>query len=255
MAARKPPEAWFWSHDIRGDQIKHVVTPGMHLMRLSSYGSGERRRFAALVYKEPGADRSYAIDLDAAALAAQLGETGARPVAITVDSAEAGPPRFSVVLQHGPGPLCSAHVDLDEAGVRALIDDQHGIADVATYVAGGVRQYAVIVEERTPGSSAPGFPREAQSWFFAGVTPHQLDARLLELDASLVRLRAYSEDGKQALVAVAERSRGAGWAWYTDLDGDAVARSLENNSAYPIDLDATRDQRGTRFTVVMVRDR
>jgi len=244
MAARKPPEAWFWSHDIRGDQIKHVVTPGMHLMRLSSYGGGERRRFAALVYKEPGSDRSYAIDLDAAALAAQLGETGARPVAITVDSTEAGPPRFSVVLQHGPGPLCSAHVDLDEAGVRALIDDQHGIADVATYVAGGVRKYAVIVEERT-----------GPSWFLTGVTAHQLDARLLELDASLVRLRAYSEDGKQALVAVAERSRGGGWAWYTDLDGDAVARSLENNSAYPIDLDATRDPRGTRFTVVMVRDR
>jgi hypothetical protein len=54
---------------------------------------------------------------------------------------------------------------------------------------------------------------------------------------------------------VAERARGPGWAWYTDLDGDAVARNLENNSAYPIDLDATRDARGTRFTVVMVRDR
>jgi hypothetical protein len=243
MSARKPPEAWFWSHDVRGDQIKHVVTPGMHLMRLSSYGGGERRRFAALVYKEPGADRSYAIDLDAAALAAQLGETGARPVAITVDAAD-GPPRFSVVLQHGPGPLCSAHVDLDEAGVRALIDEEHGIADIATYVAGGVRKYAVIVEERT-----------GPSWLLTGVTPHQLDARLLELDASLVRLRAYTEGGTQALVAVAERSRGGGWAWYADLDGDAVARSLENNTAYPIDLDATRDSRGTRFTVVMVRDR
>jgi hypothetical protein len=243
MPARKPPEAWFWSHDIRADQIKHVVTPGMHLMRLSSYGSGDRRRFAALVYKEPGPDRAYAVDLDAAALDAQLRDTGARPVAITASADEANP-RFSVVLQHGPGALCSARVDLDEGGVRALLDDQHAIADIATYVAGGARKYAVIVEER----SAP-------SWFLTGLTPHQLDARLLELDASLVRLRAYVEGGQQQLVAVAERSRGVGWAWYTDLDGDAVARNLENNAAYPIDLDAIRDARGTRFSVVMVRDR
>ena len=236
MAARKPPQAWFWSHDIRGDQIKYVVTPGSHLMRLSSYGVGERRRFAALMYKEPGAERSYAIDLDAAALAAHLADTGARPVAITVDASGARP-RFSVVQQHGPGPLCSAHVDLDEAGVRALVDDQHGLADIATYEVGGARRYAIVVEERT-----------APSWFLAGVTAH-------ELDASLSRVRAYSDGGRPLLAAVAERVRGPSWAWYTDLDGDAVARSLENNSAYPIDLDATRDARGTRFTVVMVRNR
>jgi hypothetical protein len=243
MAARKPPQAWFWSHDIRGDQIKYVVTQGTHLMRLSSYGAGERRRFAALMYKEPGAERSYAIDLDAAALAAHLAETGARPVSITVDASGAIP-RFSVVQQHGPGPLCSAHVDLDEAGVRALIDDAHGLADVATYEVGGARRYAVVVEERA-----------APSWFLAGVTAHELDAKLLELDASLSRVRAYAEGGRLLLAAVAERVRGPSWAWYTDLDGDAVARNLENNSAYPIDLDATRDARGTRFTVVMVRDR
>lgn len=245
MAARKAPDAWFWSHDIRSDQIKYVVTPGMHLMRLSSYGSGERRRFAALLYKDAGSERSYAVDLSAAALAAQLAETGARPVSITVAAEEAdGSPRFSLVLQHGPGPVCSAHVDLDEAGVRALIDETHGIADLATYAVDGARRYAVIVEERT-----------GPSWLLTGVTPHELDSRLLELDASLVRVRAYVEDGKPALAAVAERSRGGAWAWYTDLDADAVARNLENNRAYPIDLDATRDARGTRFAVVMVRDR
>lgn len=255
MAARKAPDAWFWSHDIRADQIKHVVAPGiplrsgqpaMHLMRLSSYGSSERRRFAALVYQEHGPDRSWALDLSAAALEAQLRETGARPVAIAVTSGDepGAEPRFSVVLQHGPGALCSAHVDLDEAGARALIDDQHAIADIATYTVDGARRYAAIVEERT-----------GPCWLLTGLTSHQLDARLLELDASLTRLRAYSSGGRQELVAVAERSRGTGWAWYADLDGDAVARNLENNSAYPIDLDATRDARGTRFSVVMVRNR
>jgi hypothetical protein len=135
-------------------------------------------------------------------------------------------------------------VDLDEAGVRALIDDQHGLADVATYEVGGARRYAVVVEDRaTP------------SWFLAGVTAHELDAKLLELDASLSRVRAYTEGGRLLLAAVAERVRGPSWAWYTDLDGDAVARNLENNNAYPIDLDAMRDARGTRFTVVMVRNR
>lgn len=242
MAARKPPEAWFWSHDIRSHQIVHVLTPGMRLMRLSSYGSGERRRFAALIYKDSGPERSCVLDLDAAALAAHLRDTGARPVALTVD--DAVPPRFSIVVETGPGPLCSVHVDLDEGGVRALLDDRHGIADVVTYLAADARKYAVILEER----SGP-------SWFLTGVTAHQLDARLLELDATLVRLREYVDGGQTVLAAVAERSRNASWAWYSDLDPDGVARALENNDAYPIDLDATRHERGLRFTVVMVRSR
>jgi hypothetical protein len=240
MAARKPPETWFWSHDIKPHQIGTVVMPGTRLMRLSSYGAGTARRFAALLYKEPGPDRSYAIDLDAAALAARLGDTGARAVAITVDLEH----RFSVVFETGPGPLSSVHVDLDEPGVRALLDDQHCIADLATYAVDGARRYAVIVEER----SGP-------SWLFAGVTAAELDAQLLAHDAALVRVRGYAEAGQQRFAAVAERARGAGWAWYADLDGDAVAKRLEANAAYPVDLDAVRDDRGVHFTVVMYRDR
>jgi hypothetical protein len=149
-----------------------------------------------------------------------------------------------VVLETGPGPLSSAHVDLDEAGARALIDDAHGIADLATYVAGGARKFAVIAEERT-----------GPSWLFTGASAHELDTKLLELDARLVRLRAYTDGGRSRLCAVAERARGGGWAWYADLDGDGVARNLEGNAAYPVDLDAVRDDRGVRFTVVMYRSR
>jgi hypothetical protein len=240
---KKPPETWYWSHDIKPDQIDTVVTPGTRLVRLSSYGPATRRRFAALVYREPGPPRSYALDLDAEALAARLADTGARPVAITVDDAGAQP-RFSVVLETGPGPLCQVHTDLDEAGAQGLVDDGHGIADVATYVAGGARRFAAIVEERT-----------GPSWLFTGLVAHELDARLLELDATLVRLRSYVDAGRPRLCAVAERGRVAGWAWYADLDADAVARNLEGNTAYPVDLDATRDDRGVHFTVVMYRDR
>jgi hypothetical protein len=243
MAARKPPESWFWSHDIKPDQIDSVLMPGMRLVRLSSYGAGASRRFAALVYKEPGPERTYALELDAAALAARVQDTGARPVAITADVNDALP-RFSVVLETGPGPLSSVHVDLDDAAAHALLDDQHGVADLATYVVAGVRRYAVIVEERA-----------GPSWLFTGVTAHELDAKLVELDAVLVRLRGYTENGRQAFAAVAERSRLTGWAWYADLDGDAVARNLESNGAYPVDLDATRGDRGVRFTVVMYRER
>jgi hypothetical protein len=251
---KRPPETWFWSHDIKSTQIDSVVMPGTRLMRLSSYGPAERRRFAALLYQETGPERRYALDLDAAALAARLRDTGARPVAITAGPADGGDGtvRFSVVLETGPGPLSSAHVDLDEAGVRALLDGQHCIADLATYTAGGARRFAVIVEERT-----------VPSWLFVGVSPAELDAHLLEHGAALVRVRSYVDAGGPRLAAVAERVRVAGWAWYADLDADGVARKLEDNAAYPVDLDAVVPSRGSpgaeppgvRFTVVMYRQR
>ncbi len=243
MASRKLPETWFWSHDIRSNQIDSVVTPGTRLSRLVSYGTGAARRFAALVYKEPGPDRSYALDLDAAALAAQLEASGARPVTITVDAEAAAARRFSVVLETGPGALSRVHVDLDEAGVRSLLDDGHGIADLATYTVAGARKYTVIVEERV-----------GPSWLFTGVTAAELDAKLLELGATATRLRSYVERGRAMFAVVAERSRLAGWAWYADLDADALARNLEANRAYPFDLDAVRTELGARFTVVMYRD-
>ncbi|MEO7560242.1 MAG: hypothetical protein ABIT23_08335 [Nitrosospira sp.] len=243
MAARKPPETWYWSHDIESDQIGGVVAPGMHLMRLSSYGTGNHRRFAALVFKGPGPERSYALDLDAAAVEARLRETGVRPVAVTVD-ADGSQRRFSLVLQKGPGPLSNFHVDLDEASVRKLLDDHHGIADFVTYVVDGARKYAVILEEQ----SGP-------SWFFTNVTAHELDVRLAELGANLLRVRAYAEDGQRRFAAVAERSSVGKWAWYAGLDADAVASKLDANNAYPFDLDATRDEHGVHFTVVMYRDK
>ena len=235
MAVKKPPESWSWSHDIKPNQIASVLTPGSRLVRLSSYGEGTARRFAAVMF--PGAERSHALDLDAAALQARLAD-GARPVVITA-SADA---RFSVVFEHGPGALATAHVELDDAALRALVDERHAIADFATYVSGGARRYAAIVEERA-----------AQSFVITGASAAELDAQLLAHGATLTRLRAYREGGAPRFAAIAERTKQAGWAWYADLDGDGVARQLETNAAYPYDLDATRDERGVRFTVVMYR--
>jgi hypothetical protein len=242
MSARKQPEAWYWSYDIKPDEIDSVLMPGVRLMRLSSYRKGTSPRFAALAYQEPGPARRHATDLDAAAAAKLVQDTGERPVAITVD-AGGGSPRFSLVLETGPGPMASLHVDLDEAAVRALLDDQHGIADLATYAAGGARKYAVIVGER----SAP-------SWLFTGVTALELDAKLVEHGAALVRVRGYQEAGRPLFAAVAERAEPGAWAWYPALDPDAVARNLERNDSFPVDLDATRDEQGLRFSVVMYRN-
>lgn len=231
MAVRKP-ENWTWSHDIKPHQIDSVVTPGNRLMRLSSYGDGDRRRFAALVY--PGGERRYQLDLDAVAVQALEG----RPVAITASSDG----KFSVVLEQGPGAVTAAHVDVDAGALQALADPQHAILDVATYVTAGQRRFAAIVEDRA-----------ADSLVLVDVTAAEIDAKIVQHGAALTRVRAYSEGGVTKFVAIAERVKQPGWAWYADLDGDGVARQLENNAAYPVDLDATRGDRGTRFTVVMYK--
>jgi hypothetical protein len=241
MSARKPPQAWFWSYDIKPDNIDSVLL-GVRLMRLSSYHIGAKQRFAALMYEEPGPARSYALLLDAAAAAKLLKETGERPVAVTVD-ATAGAPRFSLVLETGPGLMASLHLDLDESGARALADGQHAIADLATYTAGGARRFAAVVEERT-----------AQSWVFTGVTAAELDARLLEHGAALVRVRRYDEGGRPLFAAVAERVDPGAWAWYAGLGTDDVARSLTKNKAFPVDLDAWWEGDRLQFCVVMYRD-
>lgn len=244
MVAKKPPETWFWSYDIESDQIDSLLMPGMHLMRLSSYGTGKARRFAALAFKEPGSERGYLIDLPPGDVTAKVEAAGARPVAITAETL-ADDVRFSLVHAKGPGPLSSLHLDLDEAGLRALVDDSHTIADFATYTVGGARKFAAIVEERT-----------GPSWILLGLSAHELDAKVLELGGTLVRLRPYVENGQRRFAAVVDRSNVGPWAWYTDLDGDTVAKNLEENDSYPYDLDATRDERGQlRFTVVMYRDR
>lgn len=246
MIARNPPESWFWSHDIDPRYLDDMVAPGTRMQRLSSYGQGDRRRFAAVLFREPGAERSCLIDIDASAIETHLHQSGARPVAVAVDAdadADDGGRRFSLLLEKGQGPLTSLHVDLDEASVRKLLDERHRLADFVTYVVEGVRRYAVIVEER-PGPS----------WLLTEVTARELDGRLAELGANLFRLRSYGEGSEQRFAAVAERSNAGKTWWYADIDADTVAKYLDRNKAYPVDLDAIRDQRGVRFTVVMYRD-
>ncbi|WP_132467085.1 hypothetical protein [Nitrosomonas sp. Nm84] len=238
----KPPESWFWSHDIDPNHIDDVLLPGMHLTRLSIYGSGKSRRFAATSFRESGIEGTYLQDIAAADLDSKIAETGARPVSITAADVD-GQLRFSLALQKGSEPKTSVHINLDEIGLGQLVNDQRRIADFTIYSTGGVRKYAAIVEER---------PRP--SWVFTRVTAKELDANLRKHDATPVRVRGFSENGARYFTAVAEQLDVGNWAWYDDIDSDTVAGKLDSNNAYPSDLDAYRDERGVHFTVVMYRD-
>ncbi|MGW1617239.1 hypothetical protein ACWCQZ_49585 [Streptomyces sp. NPDC002285] len=245
MAPNSPPDAWFWAHDIRHDQIDSVMMPGTRLVRLSRYGTGRARRFAALVFKEPGRPQTYLLGLDAAALETHMRETGARPVAVTVDAAteDAPQPRLSVILDNAPGPPPTIHVGLEETEVRTLLDGCHRIVDLATYSIAGIPRYVVILEER----------RE-RSWLLTAATTRELSSELHRLDASPVLLREHAQGVRRKYVAIAERSPATTRSvWRAGLDADGVAKHLARENAYPIDLAATRDIRGVHFTVVMRR--
>jgi len=234
------PAHWVWSHDIKPDQIDGLPFPGWGLVSLSSYGHGDRRRFAAVMHHGRGVGRTSLLDLDPAEIEPRLRHAGARPVAITADSAPR--PRLSMLVEDGPGPWSRAVADLDEDEVRALLGEPAGIADITTYVVGGMRRHAVVLDR----SAGP-------SLLFTGVTARQLRRELRRSRAKVVRLRAYVQDGQQLLTAVAQRTTRGFCAWYADLSADGVARKLDRHRAYPVDLGAIRDERGVRYTVVMRR--
>lgn len=245
MAPSDPPEAWFWAHDIRQGQIESLMMPGTRLVRLSKYGAGSARRFAALMFKESGPTQTCLHGLDVAALEAHMRHTGARPVAVTVEvgARDASQLRLSVVLDNGPGPLSSVHAGLDETEVRALLDGYHRIVDLATYSIAGIDRYVVILERCAE-----------QVWLLTAATKRALTSEIDLLDASPILLREHAEDARKKYVAVVERSPAPyRSSWRAGLDADGVAKYLARKNAYPVDLAATRGLGGIRFTVIMRR--
>lgn len=239
----KPPESWLWSHDIAPDYIDDVLMPGWHLTRLSSYGTGTNRRFAAIVYRQPGIEGHYLRDVTAAELDDKIAAMNARPVSITAGETD-NQARFTLALQQGSESKTKILIGFDEAGLSKSVNDQQRIADFTAYIDGGMRKYAAIVEER-PGPSL----------IFSRVTAKELDAQLHKHGVTPVRIRGFSENGVRYFTAVAERLDIGKWAWYDDIDGDTVASKLESNKAYPFDLEAYRTAQGVRYTVIMYRDR
>ena len=234
------PEHWLWSHDIKPDQLARLGPPGWSLVSLSSYGKLDRRRFAAVLHKGPGAGRIPVFDVEASNIGTRLRHAGVSPVAVTADADLR--PHLSVLVESGLEAGTRVAADLSEDELRALLDQPGGIADITTYSVRGARQYAVVLD-----------PRAAPSLLFTGVTAGQLRRELRRSGATVTRLRAYAEDGQPLLAAVAERSARGFSAWYDGLDADGVGGRLRRHRAYPVDLGATRDDRGVRYTVVMRR--
>lgn len=220
--ATGPPPAWFWAHDARPDQLGSLAPPGFRLVRLSGYGTGTRRRFAALLHKEDGPARAYHLDLDAAAAEACAGA-----VSITADSEQ----RFSVVVEEGHA--SRVRIGLSDAEVLALTD----VADVAMYAAGRTRRYAVVQDGRS-------------SRVLMGATMSELKPQLRRLAAVPFRLR---DDAGPWFTAVAKPDSRATWSWYAGLDADEVAEELNRHHAHPVDLDAVASGEGVTFTVIMYR--
>lgn len=244
--SRKPPDSWFWSHDIQPHHLDDLPFPGAHLVRISAYASssGEKgRRFAAIVFQEAGGESHVLQNLSSTELETKTFPSGGNPVSITAEDRD-GQPHFSVVLHQEPGPAFKISTDLDEAGLSQLSNDQRRIADFTSYVVNGVRKYAAIVEER-PGPS----------FNFTRVTAKELEAQLRKHNATPVRIRGFFEGNERFFTAVAERFDTGNWNWYDDLDADAVADKLDSRGAYPFDLEAYRTEQGIRYTVIMYHDR
>jgi hypothetical protein len=231
---------WFWSHDIGWDQFDSVARPGMRVVSLSGYGEVTRRRFAAVMHQVPAGADTRVVHLDPDGLTARLRRTGERPVAIAATPGDSGPV-LTVALEAAADPRVRVGVGYDEDGVRALLDE-YRIEDLAPYPDGAVCRYAVVAGART-----------GPSWLLTADGPRELAAQLRRLRATVVRLRMVVEHGQPRLVALARPAERGFCAWYADIDADGVGGRLERRHAYPVDLDAVRDERGVRYAVVMRR--
>ncbi len=244
--SKNPPESWLWSHDAQPGHINDMELPGMHLVRLSAYGSDKRRRFAGIIFLESGVESVYLEEISATEIGSKIAHIDARPVSITAGEVN-GELRFTLVLHKGTGPKTNVHINLDEGELNRLANDQHRIADFTTYVENDIRKYAAIVEER-PGPSL----------IFTHITAKELNAQFRKHNVTPIRIRGFLDGDSRYFTAVAEHLDVGDWNWYDDIDGDTVAKKLDANDAYPFDLEAYRQhstEYGVHYTVVMYRDR
>jgi hypothetical protein len=239
IRSRERP-VWYWSHDIGWDQFGSVAWPGMRVVSLAGYGELARRRFAAVMHQVPAGADTAVVHLDPDALTTRLRQTGERPVAIAATQTESGLVLTVALASAGDSPV---HVEVghDEDGVRALLAE-HRVDDLAAYPDGDGCRYAVLVGARAE-----------PSWLVAADRPRELAARLRRLRADVVRLRMVTDHGERRLVALARPAERGFCGWYVGLDADGVGGRLERRRAYPVHLDAVRDERGVRYAVVMRR--
>jgi hypothetical protein len=249
IGVRSAPRFWFWSHDIQPDQVAGLDMPGMRLRRLANYRRGREatRRFAALYHDDDGAlapSHTWLVDVDAATAGAQ----GSRAASITVDvDPGSGNVGFTLVLEAQPHPGRAVHADLTVDELTQLLDGTPVVVDFATYLRGGLRCFAVIVEPAEPTGAAG-------SVFFPALRPDKVRSTLGPRGVVPTKARAFNVGpvGWQ-LAVVGEHVRGTSWSVLVDVDGDDVSEKLEHLHAYPLDLDAAGHGLSVRFAVVAAK--
>jgi hypothetical protein len=240
---RPAPRSWFWSHDIQPDQMADLAMPGMRLQRLASYRRGAQasRRFAALYYDDDGAiaaaSRSWLVDADDDTAI----DHGPLAAGVSVDVAPAdGDVRFTLILEAQPNPARTLHTDLSAAGLTALLDGDHAVLDLATYLRDGTRLYAAVIEHRDDQGSS----------FFPELAQREVRATLGPRGVLPTRARAYHSPIGWRMAVVGERARGIAWSVHADVNADDVSSRLEQHRAYPLDLDAVGHGLSVRFSLV-----
>jgi hypothetical protein len=239
---RSKPRSWFWARDIEPDQVAGLAMPGMRLQRLVSYRRGAQadRRFAAFYYDDDGAtapSRTWLIDADAAS----AGAHGQRAAAVSVDVIpNSGEVRFTLILDAQPNPARVLRTDLSADGVTTLLDGDLAMVDFATYQRDEKRCFAVIVEPRIGDGST----------FFSALSREVVRNTLRPHGVLPTRARAYHSPAGWRLAVAGERSSGTAWSVHVDVDADDVARRLEQQHGYPLDLDAVGHGLSVRFAVI-----
>jgi hypothetical protein len=243
---RSAPRFWFWSHDTQPDQVAGLDMPGMRLRRLANYRRGPEatRRFAALYYDDDGAlapSHTWLIDVDAATAVAH----GSRAASLSVDVVPgSGDVGLTLVLEAHPHPGRTVYTDLAAGEFNALINADHTVVDLATYLRDGSRYLAAIVE-----------PSEGEgSMFFPSLSPEQIRPTLGPRGVIPTKARAYHEGpAGWRLAVIAEHVRGTSWSVLVDIDADDVSERLEHLHAYPLDLDAAGHGMSVRFTSIAAK--
>jgi hypothetical protein len=216
----------------------------MRLRRLANYRRGPEatRRLAALYYDDDGAlapSHTWLIDVDAATAAAH----GPRAASLSVD-VESGAVGFTLVLEAHQHPGRAVYTDLAADDFSALINGDHTVVDLATYVRDGSRCFAAIVE-----------PSEGDgSVFFPSLSPEQIRPTLGPRGVIPTKVRAYHVGpAGWRLALIAEHARGTAWSVLVDIDADDVSERLEHLQAYPLDLDAVGHGMGVRYSAIAAK--
>lgn len=254
---RTTPTAWWWYHGVSPEFIADKLKQnGARIVDLE-IESTSPRRFSVVMVKNEGAYAAswwwYYGLRGVGAAAAKINEhEQARLVdieAMEVDYGDGKGPEFAIVLVGNSGaherswwrsindPLDSIKSSIDDHDAR-LVDLEY---NQSTVIPG--RYGAVLLANE--GADARAW------WWYLGVSPDFITARLQEHGARLVDIDPLA-NGKFNVVMV--KGSGESWWWYYGLTADALADRLSEHGARLIDIEPYRVGGAKRFAAIMLEN-